>query len=326
MDFGLILAAACLLDLVLGDPQGWPHPHPLPGLAGQVLGGPSPPAGHMGRGAFLAGLYDQPGPDSPGPGLGASASCPFGGLPACKSSMAWTCLAMRALHRETALAEKALLAGDLAGARHWLSRVVSRRTESLDAPQIRRGLLETIAENLSDGVVAPLFWGLVGGLPGMFLYKGVNTLDSMVGYRTPPRYNLFGRLAARVDDATNFLPARLTALLLVVLAAPLGGDAARAGRGPMLADHAKAASPNAGLARGGPGRGPGRAPGRAQQLFRRSGEQAADQPGRLFAWGRRLSARGAPAPTELPLSAAALAALGLHAAGAGFGGLVGLLF
>ena len=322
MDFGLILAAACLLDLVLGDPQGWPHPIRFLGWLAKFWEGrlhrPAIWAGVLFWLAFMISL-----------GLillalgWALSLLPVWAAASVQIILAWTCLAMRALHRETALAEKALLAGDLAGARHWLSRVVSRRTESLDAPQIRRGLLETIAENLSDGVVAPLFWGLVAGLPGMFLYKGVNTLDSMVGYRTP-RYNLFGRLAARVDDAANFLPARLTALLLVVLAAPLGGDAARAGRA-MLADHAKAASPNAGwpeaalagaldVRLGGPSNYFGEVVNKPLINPAGSSPGEGDYP------------RAVRLLYGVSLSAAALAALGLHAAGAGFGGLVGLLF
>lgn len=322
MDFGLILAAACLLDLVLGDPQGWPHPIRFLGWLAKFwearLHRPAIWAGVLFWLAFMISL-----------GLvllalgWALSLLPAWAAASVQIILVWTCLAMRSLHRETALAEKALLAGDLAGARHWLSRVVSRRTENLDPPQIRRGLLETTAESLSDGVVGPIFWGLVGGLPGMFLYKGVNTLDSMVGYRTP-RYNLFGRLAARMDDAANFLPARLTALLLVVLAAPLGGRAARAAR-VMLADHAKASSPNAGWPEAALAGALGVRLGGPSNYF----GEIVDKP--------LINAAGSP-PGEgdypravrllygVSLSAAILAALGLHAAGAGFGGLVGLLF
>jgi adenosylcobinamide-phosphate synthase len=100
--------------------------------------------------------------------------------------------------------------------RHQLARIVGRDTAQLDAQQIRTAVLESLAENLSDGVVAPLCAYALGGVPGLMAYKMVNTLDSMVGYRNP-RYELFGKFAARLDDVANFLPARLTAGLLAAL-------------------------------------------------------------------------------------------------------------
>lgn len=99
--------------------------------------------------------------------------------------------------------------------RRQVARIVGRNTEQLDAQEIRTAALETLAENLSDGVIAPLFWLFAGGVPGMMAYKMVNTLDSMIGYRTE-RYRDFGRWAARIDDAANYIPARLTALLLLL--------------------------------------------------------------------------------------------------------------
>lgn len=101
--------------------------------------------------------------------------------------------------------------------RRQVSRIVGRDTASLSAQEVRTAALETLAENLSDGVVAPLFWLAVGGVPGMLAYKMVNTLDSMIGYRSD-RYLLFGRTAARIDDAANWLPARLTAFMMIVCA------------------------------------------------------------------------------------------------------------
>jgi adenosylcobinamide-phosphate synthase len=96
-----------------------------------------------------------------------------------------------------------------------VSRIVGRDTSQLSAQEVRTAALETLAENLSDGVIAPLFWLLLLGTPGMLAYKMVNTLDSMIGYRTD-RYRDFGCWAARLDDAANYLPARLTALLMVI--------------------------------------------------------------------------------------------------------------
>ena len=94
--------------------------------------------------------------------------------------------------------------------RKQVARIVGRDTQSLDNQEIRTAALETLAENLSDGVVAPLFWFAVLGLPGMLTYKMVNTLDSMIGYKSD-RYMFFGRIAAKIDDIFNYIPARLTA-------------------------------------------------------------------------------------------------------------------
>jgi len=110
----------------------------------------------------------------------------------------------------------------LAEGRQQVARIVGRDTSALTAQEVRTAALETLAENLSDGVVAPLFWYAVGGTPLMLTYKMVNTLDSMIGYRTE-RYRDFGCVAARSDDVANYVPARLTALLMVLS----GGGAGR---------------------------------------------------------------------------------------------------
>jgi len=101
--------------------------------------------------------------------------------------------------------------------RKQLSRIVGRDTAQLDAQEIRTAALETLAENLSDGVIAPLFWYMLLGIPGMAAYKMINTLDSMIGYKTD-RYKDFGCWAAHIDDVANWIPARLTALLMVLVA------------------------------------------------------------------------------------------------------------
>ncbi|MAG97229.1 MAG: adenosylcobinamide-phosphate synthase CbiB [Alphaproteobacteria bacterium] len=129
--------------------------------------------------------------------------------------------------------------------RQAVSHIVGRDPQSLDSAGVARAAIETAAENLSDGVVAPLFWYLMLGLPGLAAYKAVNTLDSMIGYRTP-RYEAFGAFAARLDDFANYFPARLCGGLLVLAAAIApsadGGDAAAA----MQRDAGKHRSPNAG--------------------------------------------------------------------------------
>lgn len=101
--------------------------------------------------------------------------------------------------------------------RRQVSRIVGRDTSQLTDNEVRKAALETLAENLSDGVIAPAFWLIVLGVPGMMAYKMINTLDSMIGYRTE-RYKDFGTVAARTDDIANFLPARLTSLLMVIMA------------------------------------------------------------------------------------------------------------
>ncbi|MCI6159836.1 MAG: adenosylcobinamide-phosphate synthase CbiB [Prevotellaceae bacterium] len=101
--------------------------------------------------------------------------------------------------------------------RRQVGRIVGRDTSQLDDQEIRKAALETLAENLSDGVVAPLFWLALLGIPGMMAYKMINTLDSMIGYRTE-RYKRFGTVAAVIDDVANYIPARLTALLMVLVA------------------------------------------------------------------------------------------------------------
>lgn len=124
------------------------------------------------------------------------------------------CLAGTTLIREV---RQTFLAVDrsLEEGRKQVARIVGRDTSELSAQEIRTAALETLAENLSDGVIAPLFWLVVGGVPGMLAYKMVNTLDSMIGYKTE-RYKDFGCFAARLDDVANYLPARITAFLMVL--------------------------------------------------------------------------------------------------------------
>ena len=126
------------------------------------------------------------------------------------------CLAGTTLIREVRMVFEAL-DRSLDDGRRQVARIVGRDTSQLSAQEIRKAALETLAENLSDGVIAPLFWFVLLGVPGMMTYKMVNTLDSMIGYRTE-RYRLFGTVAARIDDVANYVPARLTALLMIIVA------------------------------------------------------------------------------------------------------------
>lgn len=131
--------------------------------------------------------------------------------------LAWPLVAFRSLYDHVAAVRDPLRAGDIEAARRAVSMIVGRDPNLLDEAGIARAAIESLAENASDGVVAPVFWGVLFGLPGIIGYKAINTLDSMIGHRTA-RHAAFGWAAARIDDAANFVPARLTALLFVALA------------------------------------------------------------------------------------------------------------
>lgn len=154
--------------------------------------------------------------------------------------LAWPLVAVRSLHEHVAAVAQPLEDGDTAGARLAIAKIVGRNPESLDDAAMARGALETLAENASDGVVAPLFWGAIFGLPGIAGYKAVNTLDSMIGYRNE-RYEAFGWAAAKIDDVANWVPARLTGLLIAA-GAKARGTAYRT----MRRDARQHRSPNAG--------------------------------------------------------------------------------
>ncbi|AMJ65283.1 adenosylcobinamide-phosphate synthase CbiB [Hymenobacter sp. PAMC 26628] len=211
------LLAGYALDLLLADPEGWPHPVRTYGAliaAGERRLNQGPQ--RFAKGAALAGglvggtfgafwLLDKalqrlP----PAVGLAANSAWVFYGL------------ANTGLVREGRAVFEVLERDGLEAGRRQLARIVGRDTARLDAQQIRTAVLESLAENLSDGVVAPLLAYALAGVPGLMAYKMVNTLDSMVGYRSP-RYEQFGKFAARLDDAANLVPARLTAALLGAL-------------------------------------------------------------------------------------------------------------
>lgn len=135
---------------------------------------------------------------------------------AVEAIMIFYCLAGTTLIREVKGVFAALDVSTEQG-RKQVARIVGRDTSQLTDNEIRKAALETLAENLSDGVIAPMFWLLLLGVPGMAAYKMINTLDSMIGYRTE-RYKRFGTAAARIDDAANYIPARLTALLMIAVA------------------------------------------------------------------------------------------------------------
>lgn len=243
MSLALPFLLAYILDLLVGDPQGWPHPVRLLGRIIQY---------------WESALYQ----DRVGAGglfwlavMGSTMVLVFGVLllifllpPAAGITLLIYCLyaglATRSLHRESQKVELALKRGDLPAARARLSMIVGRETANLSPEEMWRALIETVAENLADGVVAPMFYILTLGLPGLFFYKAVNTMDSMVGYKNY-WYARFGKVAARMDDVLNFIPARLTALLMIPTAVLLGRDWRGACR-ILWRDRSHASSPNAG--------------------------------------------------------------------------------
>ena len=211
----LPLLMGWVLDLILGDPQ-W-MPHPVVGFGKMIALGEKQlnKGSHRKlKGALLAiflvalvftviFILDQQLSN-----LNALLSIAF------RTLIIFWCLAGTTLIREV---RQTFLAVDrsLEEGRKQVARIVGRDTTQLSAQEIRTAALETLAENLSDGVIAPLFWLAIGGVPGMLTYKMVNTLDSMIGYKTD-RYRDFGCFAARLDDVANYLPARLTAFLMIV--------------------------------------------------------------------------------------------------------------
>jgi adenosylcobinamide-phosphate synthase len=217
------LAIAYALDLLLGDPEWFPHPVRGFGLltsAGERALRPFTfgPASELIAGAALTISVA-----SAGWGIGRPKNSVWQVL------LAWTALATRSLLDEAQAVIQTLEAGDLDLARRKLARIVGRDTANLDATEISRAVIETLAESACDGIVAPLFWLAAGGVRWAISYKAINTLDSMIGHREAP-YRYFGRAAARLDDAVNFIPARLTALCIVAAAKFQGLDAGGARR------------------------------------------------------------------------------------------------
>ncbi len=159
--------------------------------------------------------------------------------------LAWPLIAVRSMHDHVQAVARPLVQGDLAGARQAVSMIVGRDPAQLDAAGVARAATESLAENTSDGIVAPVFWGVVAGLPGIAVYKAINTLDSMIGHRNE-RFEAFGKASARLDDLVNLLPARLCGGLFALAS---GRRAARA-FAVMRRDAGHHRSPNAGWPEG----------------------------------------------------------------------------
>ena len=142
-----------------------------------------------------------------------------------------------------------LMTGDMSQARCKTGWIVGRDTSALDTGEVTRATVETVAENIVDGVISPLFFALIGGVPLAFVYRAINTMDSMLGYRNE-KYIDFGKVAARLDDFANYIPARLTGIFIVVAAGILGFDA-KGSFNSIVSDAAKHPSPNSGIAEAG---------------------------------------------------------------------------
>lgn len=253
MDRAAILLLAQAFDALVGDPQGlWARvPHPV-ALAGRLIGAldghwnreTDAPSTRRGWGAlalFVVLLASA--------GIGAVAAILFSSLGVAgivaEIAVVGVLLAQRSLYDHVIAVADALLAGGLEAGRAAVSRIVGRDPASLDEPAVCRAAIESAAENFSDGVVAPAFWYLVGGLPGLLAYKALNTADSMIGHRSD-RHLHFGWATARLDDLANWLPARLSAALVAAVAwSTQDGDSAAAWRRP-LADASRHRSVNAG--------------------------------------------------------------------------------
>ena len=235
------LLAGGLLDAVLGDPRRG-HPVAIFGAAASraetLLWSDS-----RGRGAAMVAACVAPVALA-----GLAAQRVTRGRPAltlaATALASWTVLGGASLGGSALALGRALAAGDLAAARRLLPTLCGRDPDQLDAAGLARAAVESVAENTSDAVVAPLLWGAVAGLPGLLGYRAVNTLDAMIGQRSP-RYQRFGWAAARLDDVANLIPARVTGLLTVALAPTVGGSSRRALR-TLLRDGRRHPSPNAG--------------------------------------------------------------------------------
>jgi adenosylcobinamide-phosphate synthase len=282
-----VLALALLLDALIGDPDAlWRRvPHPVAWF-GAVIGwldrrlnretdrfARRRLAGVLALG-LVTGLF------------GALAGVVHAAMPdgllriGLEALIASVLIAQKSLHQHVARVAAGLATDGLAGGRAAVAMIVGRDPQSLDEAGVARAAIESTAENFSDGVVAPAFWFAVAGLPGLVVYKVVNTADSMIGHMSE-RHRAFGWAAARLDDLMNLVPARASGLLLA-LAAPLAGGAISRALAVMVQDARRHRSPNAGW----PEAAMAGALGLALAGPRRYGERRVDDPF-LNAAGRR---------------------------------------
>ena len=243
----LILAIAVLADLALGDPAyRW---HPIR-LIGRTLTAIEDALRRLRLDGYVGGvvlfLLLAAG------WVGAVAAL-VSGAARVAPALAWllhaffvySLLALGDLVRHVWRVEQAVVRGDLDGARREIRNLVGRDTDTMDVAACRRAAIESLSENLTDGFTSPLFWYVVAGLPGLVLFKVVSTMDSMVGYKNP-RYLRFGWCGARLDDAMNFVPARMTWLLIAAVAGVVPRSSSRKALLVGLQQHSVLPGPNSG--------------------------------------------------------------------------------
>lgn len=246
----VVLVFAYLADMIFGDPEGLPHPvrwigRAIMRLEAVLRGFASTPSGERAAGAVLVVMV------AGGVWAVSAAALYFAyiySMPvfyALSTYIVWTSLCVGSLRKEACSVVRAFEEKGIVEARSRLSRIVGRDTSDLTPDGVMRGAVETVAENSSDGIVAPLFYLAIGGPALMIAYKAVNTLDSMVGYKNE-RYLNFGWASARLDDVANFIPARISGVLIALSAFFLGYNSLGSFR-VMFKDGRNHPSPNSGV-------------------------------------------------------------------------------
>jgi len=252
IEFAWILLLAAILDAAFGDPD-WLYravPHPVV-LMGRIIGwmdrrfNDSQAAGSWRkRSGIIAVAALTAGSLALGWALDDLLRQTWLGC-LIEAALASTLIAQRSLYDHVAAVARALVRDGLSAGRAAVAKIVGRDAAELDEAGVSRAALESLAENLSDGVTAPLFWGLLLGLPGLIAYKAINTADSMIGHRTP-RHQVFGWAAARFDDLLNLIPARLCGFIVAAVAISVRGADSNRALQAMWRDAPKHRSPNAG--------------------------------------------------------------------------------
>jgi adenosylcobinamide-phosphate synthase len=219
--WSLALACALLLDFLLGDRENWPHPARWMGRGYSKLENFWLRKKNLGTGPGIVTVLTVAGLSALAPWLLLRIPDPAWIRFTLEAFLFYWCLSLRGLSDEALRIKKSLIQKRLNEARKLLARVVGRDTQRLSPSEISRATVETIGESFVDGFLSPVFWGLLGGPAAAYFFKAVSTGDSMIGHPDPP-YQKFGWAAARLDDAMNFIPARLSLFILAPAALGCG--------------------------------------------------------------------------------------------------------